>query len=104
LPIASELRPGNRLKISCLLNCFEDNLLEKNIALLAACFILASCLAYSSNRKINWHVPLKRKNFQWTAWRFIPEEKDLQIRTLITATFPNAIVITRSLKWEGDSV
>jgi hypothetical protein len=50
-------------------------------ALLATCFTLASCLAYSSTLKIEATCSSETSvDFQWTTRRYIPENRTLQNR------------------------
>jgi hypothetical protein len=55
-------------------------------ALLAACFMLVSCLAYSSTvtveAKYSSEIPV---DFQRATWRYIPEERTLIV--VIRAVF-----------------
>jgi hypothetical protein len=53
---------------------------SKNPGLFSTCFVLVSCLAYSSTLKIlvdTTYTSETSVDFQWTAWRYVPEDRNL---------------------------
>jgi hypothetical protein len=56
-------------------------------ALLATCFTLLSCLAYSSTLKMEAkYYSESSADFQWNTWLYIPEDRDLFTFTLLNET------------------
>jgi hypothetical protein len=61
--------------------------------LLATCFMLVSCMAYSLNLKMEVTCSSETSvDFQWTAWRYIPEDRTLHTFYVWYIFFPTSFV------------
>jgi hypothetical protein len=69
---------SDKLSCSSLLLPIQTQAFGKQIAVLATCWMLISCLAYSLALKMEITYSSEiLVNFQWTTWYYIPEDRTL---------------------------
>jgi hypothetical protein len=90
-----DIMPCSLLKVNYILE--ENVTFIFRICLLAACFMLIACLAYSSTLKMEATCSSKTLvDSQWTTWHYIPEDRTLHNHPVRTSSPTAALLLHQS--------